>query len=289
MKIGFGIAALVLLGSAARTAQAAELKPETLKAWDAYVEESNARLQERLREGGKFLWMDESPERGKQVRDGRILAAPMAPKMPMRVPGGLIHHWIGAAYLPNTKVDDVFSVVRDYKRYKEIYAPTVIDSKPVARTETADKFAMVMMNKSFLMKRALDSEYQSSYVKLDAHRWYSTSATTRVQEIEDYGGAGEHRLPLGEGSGYIWRLYAITRFQETDNGVYVEVEGMALSRDIPAAVRFMVDPIVRRVSKSSVTMSLKQTEDAISNAGVQATTDSKSAQARAEGKSSSFR
>ena len=71
MKIGLGFAALALLGSAAGTARAAELKPETLKAWDQYVEEANARLQERLRDGGKFLWIDESPERGKQVRDDR--------------------------------------------------------------------------------------------------------------------------------------------------------------------------------------------------------------------------
>jgi len=280
VKIWPGFATVVL----ALSAQAAELKPETLKAWDHYIEESNARMQERIREGGRFLWVDELPERGRQVKEGRIVAAPMAPHMPMRVQGGLIHHWIGAAFLPNVKLENVLSTVRDYPRYKEYYAPTVIESKAKQRTETEDQFSMVMMNKSFLMKRALDSEYQSSYVKLDGRRWYSTSSTTRVQEIEEYGQAGEHRLPLNEGSGYIWRLHAITRFQEVDNGVFVEVEGMALSRDIPAAVRFMVDPIVRRVSKGSVTMSLKQTEDAISNAGAQASSDSKSAQARAGAK-----
>jgi hypothetical protein len=280
VKIWPGFATVVL----ALSAQGAELKPETLKAWDQYIEESNARMQERIREGGKFLWIDESPERGRQVKEGKIVAAPMAPHMPMRVQGGLIHHWIGAAFLPNVKLENVLSTVRDYPRYKEYYAPTVIESKAKQRTDMEDQFSMVMMNKSFLMKRALDSEYQSSYVKLDGRRWYSTSSTTRVQEIEEYGQAGEHRLPLNEGSGYIWRLHAITRFQEVDNGVFVEVEGMALSRDIPAAVRFVVDPIVRRVSKGSVTMSLKQTEDAISNAGVQANADSKGEQARSAAK-----
>jgi hypothetical protein len=263
VKIWTSFIALAVISSAA---QAAELKPETVKAWDQYIDQVNAHMQERARDGGKFLWVDEASDRGRQVREGKIVVAPMTQHTPMRVPSGLIHHWIGATFMPNTKIDGVFSVVRDYRRYKEIYAPTVIESKSMRQSDLEDEFNMVLMNKSLLMKRALDSEYQSTYVKLDAHRWYSTSYTTRVQEIEDYGEANEHRLPLNEGSGYIWRLYGITRFQETEGGVYVEVEGIALSRDIPGAFRLMVDPIVRRVSKGSVMTSLKQTEDAISSA-----------------------
>ena len=30
------------------------------------------------------------------------------------MPGGLIHHWIGAVFVPNVKLDDVFDVTRDY-------------------------------------------------------------------------------------------------------------------------------------------------------------------------------
>jgi hypothetical protein len=280
VKIWCGSVIVLLVGAA----QAAELKPETLKAWDQYIEEVNARMQERAREGGTFLWVNEAADRGREVSEGRIVVAPMAQHTPMRVPSGLIHHWIGAALVPNTKMEEVLSVVRDYPRYKEIYAPTVIESKAVRQTDSEDQFDMVLMNKSLLMKRALDSEYQSTYVRLDAKRCYSTSYTTRVQEVEDYGQANEHRLPLNEGSGYIWRLYGITRFQETDNGVYVEVEGIALSRDIPGAFRMMVDPIVRRVSKGSVMTSLKQTEDAISNAASQGSGGGKTAQASAGGK-----
>jgi hypothetical protein len=282
VKIWQGVAAVLLAG----VAQAAELKPETVKAWEQYIEDANSRMHERAKSDGTFLWMDEAADRGRQVREGRIVVAPMTQHTPMRVPSGLIHHWIGVTFLPNTKLDEVFSVVRDYGRYKDYYSPTVIDSKPVRQTDSADEFAMVLMNKSFFMKRALDSEYQSSYVRLDARRWYSTSYTTRVQEVEDYGQANEHRLPMNEGSGYIWRLYGITRFQEADGGVYVEVEGIALSRDIPAALRFMVDPVVRRVSKGSVMASLKQTQDAISNAAVQAKTRSNAPPEQSGGKQS---
>jgi hypothetical protein len=38
---------------------------------------------------------------------------------------------------------------------------------------------------------------------------------------------------------------------------------MVLSREIPAAMHWAVDPIVRRVSKSSLTTSLRQTQAAV--------------------------
>jgi hypothetical protein len=43
----------------------------------------------------------------------------------------------------------------------------------------------------------------------------------------------------------------------------VELEAIALSRDIPASLHWIVAPIVRRASKSSLALSLEQTEHAI--------------------------
>jgi hypothetical protein len=48
--------------------------------------------------------------------------------------------------------------------------------------------------------------------------------------------------------------------------MYVEIEAMALSRDIPAAFRWIADPIVRKVSKNSLLTSLRQMQDAIRSA-----------------------
>jgi hypothetical protein len=43
--------------------------------------------------------------------------------------------------------------------------------------------------------------------------------------------------PEDEGIGLIWRLSSITGLEERDGGVYAELEAIALSRDIPTAVR----------------------------------------------------
>jgi hypothetical protein len=58
-------------------------------------------------------------------------------------------------------------------------------------------------------------------------------------------------------------LFSIIRLEQNDGGVYVEMEAIALSREIPGAVRLIVDPIVRRVSHNSILTSIQQTEEAV--------------------------
>jgi len=71
-----------------------------------------------------------------------------------------------------------------------------------------------------------------------------------------------YRFPPSCGT-LIWRLSSITRLEERDGGVYAELEAIALSRDIPAAFRVFLPPIVRRVSRDSLATSLHQTKVAI--------------------------
>jgi hypothetical protein len=247
---------------------AAELKEETLKAWNEYVRAANSRMQERANAGKHFLWIDEAPDRRRETHAGEILVSGMGQRNPKRVPSGLIHHWIGAAFIPNTKLEDVFAVVRDYSRYKEFYKPAVIDSRPVSQSGTHDRFSMLLLNRAVLKRTALETEYESSYYQVDAMRWYSTATATRLQEIDDYGESGERKLASNEGRGLIWRLHSISRFEERDGGVYVELEAIVLSRDIPASFRWIVDPIVRRVSRDALSMSLRQTSNAVSSTAI---------------------
>jgi hypothetical protein len=239
----------------------------TLSAWERYVQSADASMQDRLRPGGHFLWTDENAARRSQLRAGEILVAEAGEHNPKKVPSGLVHHWIGAAFIPNAKLSDVFGVVRDYPNYKTYYDPTVVDSRTIFRAPEIDRFSMLLMNKAMFLKVALENECETTYAQAGPNRWYSLASTIRVQEIEDYGEPTERKLPTGEGSGYIWRLHSITRYEERDGGVYIEVEAMALSREIPMAVRWVVDPIVRRISKGSLVTSLKQTQGAVNSTG----------------------
>src|SRR6185437_9768375 len=75
--------------------------------------------------------------------------------------------------------------------------------------------------------------------------------------------ADEHEAAADTGLGLIWRLYSISRFEQRDGGMYVELEVVALSRDVPGAIRWLVNPIVRRTSRSSIYVSLQKTEEAV--------------------------
>jgi hypothetical protein len=122
---------------------------------------------------------------------------------------------------------------------------------------------MRVVNKEVVAQTALDMEYETCYFKVDELRWYSITHTTRVQEIRHYGESNEQQLPPDHGSGYVWRLCSIARYEQRDGGTYVEVEAIALSRDIPLGLRFLVSPIVRHVSRNSILTSLQQTKDAV--------------------------
>ena len=112
--------------------EGADLKEQTLNAWDAYIQTANAEMDHRLQ--GPFLWVDEVPDRIQQVRAGEILVSSVGQHNPKGVPSGLIHDWMGAAFIPNATLEDVLSVARDYGHYKEIYKPTVVDSKLLSST-----------------------------------------------------------------------------------------------------------------------------------------------------------
>lgn len=259
--VGAFLAAVLLILAASLTSKGAELSPETLKAWDAYVQAQNARAA-GYTDATPFLWSDESPDRLRRLHQGETVVAPVGAN-PHRVPHGLIHHWIGAAFLPGARLDDVLSVVRDYGKYEEFYAPNVIESRVLHLTGTEDTFSLRMLNKAAVAKFALDTDFQTTYMRLNNNKWYSIAHTTRVREVENYGFAGEHEAAADTGRGLIWRLYSISRFEQRDGGVYVELEAIALSRDVPGALRWMVDPIVRRTSRSSIRVSLQKTEGAV--------------------------
>ena len=212
---------------------AATLKQESVQAWDRYFAAAQANFAKHTQENATFLWVDESPSHRQRVRAGEIVVAETNSGGSKKAPNALIHDWTGAAFIPGAKVDDVVSVVRNYGRYKEYYSPTVIRSKVVEQNSSIDHFSIVMMNKSLVVKTAIETDCQADYHQVSDKRWYAISNATRIQEIDDFGRPGEHRLPVGEGGGYLWRLATITRFEERDGGVYMEVEALALSRDIP--------------------------------------------------------
>jgi hypothetical protein len=254
---------LLLLIAVGPFTRAATLKPETQIAWDAYVQQATTAMQARLQAGAHFLWLEEETGRMEFVRTRGPLIGPISKHIPKKVSNGLIHDWLGAGFVPNARIEDILRVVRDYDSYKRIYRPGVIDSLSHSSEGEKDLFFMRLANRSIVSKTALDAECEAHYIRVDDHRWYGYSNTIHIRELAHFGTQKQETLAEDTGTGLIWRLSSITRLEERDGGVYAELEALALSRDIPGALRLFVTPIVRRVSRDSLATSLHQTRLAI--------------------------
>ncbi len=260
--MGFlGIAAVVA-GVAARGG-AAELQSATANAWEEYLREASARADARVEGSKPFLWMDEAADRALRVQRGEIVVAPAVGHGTEPVPNGIIHDWIGAVFVPGATIESLLCVVHDYDRYKDIYKPVVTDSRSLDSGEAAQEFSMVWQRHVLFVNAAMQGRYRVSEVRLDAHRGYSIVHATTLQQIEDYGRASQHLLPPDTGGGFIWRIYSISRYEERDGGLYLEIEAIALSRDVPASLKWLVNPVVNHLSVNSLTTTLGQTRAAV--------------------------
>jgi hypothetical protein len=244
---------------------AAELQPDTLRAWESYIQSGDARMRERLTSARGFLWTDESSDRLARVKRGEIVVAPRVGNGMENVPNGLVHDWIGAAFIPNAKVEDLLAVLQDYDHYKEIYKPVVAESKTLAQNPTDQEFSMVWRRKVLSVSAAMQGRYRARSVIVDECRGYSMADTEEVREIEHYGNGAERLLPPDTGNGYIWRLHSAISYERRDGGVYLEVEAIALTRTIPASLRWLVGSMVNHLSVNSLTMTLRQTRDAVTS------------------------
>jgi hypothetical protein len=251
----------------AEDVQPVQLKPETLQAFEAYVREAEAAMEQTL-DGEAFLWSDGDPKRAKQVRQGKIVAQLWRGKSPVQVPSGLIHDWIGAAFLPGATVAAILTRIQDYDNHKKIYRPEVIDSKLIARRDDDFQIYLRVLKKK-IVTVVLDTDHYVHYFHLsgaggpDGTRWGCRSYTTRTAEVDDAGKPNEKVQPPDTGYGFLWRMNTYWRFEERDGGAYAECRAISLTRDIPAVLKWIVEPMVRSLPKDTLIHTLKATRDAV--------------------------
>jgi hypothetical protein len=256
------LAALLFLFGAAAS-DAAELKEDTVQAWDAYIRSINSNMAGRGTGGGAFLWVDSSPDLGPRVRRGEVLVAGHDLRV---VPHGLIHHWVGAMFIPNATLDEVRGVLDDYVHYPDFYRPIVAKSKLVERTDDCEKVTLLMVQKAFSVTGAVQADEEIQTIQLDADKMYSFTRSVHAQEIANYGRADERLLPEGRGPGYVWRMFGITRLEQRDDGVYVEMETIALSRGIPVEFRWLIKPLTEKLPRNIMFEMLNDTGAAVKQA-----------------------
>ncbi len=165
--------------------------------------------------------------------------------------------------MPNASVSSVVAQLNDYERYRQYFQPNVVDAHLLTHAGDKYEFSMVLRQKVLFVTPVLEGDYESETTKIDDDRWYTVSHTTRLQDVENYGEPGQRKLPPDQGYGYLWRIHNITRIEERDGGVYIEIEAMTLSRDVPAGLRWVIEPVVRQLPRNSLEATLQKTRDAV--------------------------
>jgi hypothetical protein len=268
VNVRAGLAAALVLGCRALAGgydpafEGTLLNTDAMRAFEQYIGVTETRVEGRVRGRGHFLWIDDERGRRERVRAGEVLVEPFGADQPTEVPGGLVHDWIGAVFIPGTTLDRTLALVQDYDHHKQVYQPEVMDSRLISRN--GDHFAVYLrLRKKKLMTVVLDTEHDARYVRLDRARSYSVSRSTRIVEVENAGRPDERTLGAGADHGYLWKLNSYWRFVESDGGVYVECEAVSLTRGIPHGLGWLIGPIVTSLPRESLANTLAATRVAL--------------------------
>ncbi len=262
---------LALLALGITRVKGAELRPQALDAFTQYARSTEARIQGELNRPGGFLYVDGLPatqrtqvlailRRGDiymerlKTRDanGRVLGAPDA----------IIHHWLGAVFIPCVTLQQTLDLVKDYDHHQDIYKPEVVRSRLISHNGNDFKI-YYRFRKKKIITVTLNTEHEVCYFPVDATHCWSRSYSTRIAEVTDADSPREGEKPLGRDGGFLWQLFSYWRFEERDGGVFVECESISLTRDVPTLLKPLINPFITGIPKESLQMTMGSTRSAL--------------------------
>jgi hypothetical protein len=254
---------MVLATSAAVTA-AAELKPQTVRAFDRYVQLTEERMRAEIDGRAAFLWLDrlDAADRDQvivRLRSGEVVVERLETRDgrdEVDIPSGMVHHWVGTILIPGVTLDRTIAMVQDYDRYPEIYAPDVRAATVRAREDNRFEVYLRLYTKKVLTWVA-DTEHRVEYVAVGDTRMHVPSRSTRILEIEHPDTPRERTKPEGDDRGFAWRLNNYCSFEERAEGILMQCESITLTRGIPFLLGVVVRPFVTSVPREKLTLTLE--------------------------------
>jgi hypothetical protein len=251
------------------SAMAHQPKPETLAAYEHYRNLTEARM-DADRQAGHFLYFDRFPaarraEIDAQLRRGEFYLEQLRTlkgdkKIP--VPGGLIHHWIGAAFIPGATLAQTKAVLEDYEHQKTTYHPDVRKSRLVSQNgDTRDVF--LQFYSKTIVTAVFNVNFASTTTDYSPTQSQVRACSTRVADVEDFGTPNERELAPADSRGYLWQLCTWWHIEEKSGGTYIQVEAIELSRTVPFIFAWLVNPIIRDVPKTFLSHLLTATRKAV--------------------------
>ena len=242
---------------------AADLQAQAAQNYARYIALTQAQVDAELAQSGSYLWVERLPEARRtetlaQLHSGGVVIEKLETLddgKPIAVPGGLIHHWIGTAFVPGATLAQTLAFMQDYDHKVEYFKPDIVRSK-ILKHEGDDYFVLLRFYQKKIITTVIDTDQEVHYHVVDKTHAWSRSNATRVQEVDNPGKSDERLEPEGHDRGFVWKLNTFWRFEEKDGGTYLECQAISLSRDIPTGLGWMVGSFVSSVPRESLTFTL---------------------------------
>lgn len=236
------------------------LKDETREAFDSYVKDFEARAELEIKPNKDFLWRENlSQDELERLRSGEILVEQVESNV--SIPSGLLHDWVGVVFIPEVESEAVLALLTDFDQHAEIY-PEVSEARLVS-DEGAQYRSYLRLIKKQVLTVVLDTEHEGRVERPDAGRIYLISHSTRISEVRNPGAGNEEILPVGDDSGFLWRLNAYWAIDQKEDGVLLGCRSISLSRDIPWGLGWMIKPFIQNMPHSTLEETLQATRLAL--------------------------
>ncbi len=268
-KILLMLSGVVLVPLTGTSASATELKPETAAAFDQYIHATEAHMQDAVSQG-RFLFLDDLPKSRcvqsyQQVQRGGIYVQALhslEDNHSIRIPSGLIHHWVALVFIRNATLTQAVDVLQDYEHHKDFYKPMLRDSKLIDRNGNNFKIFLQFSNTAGATV-VLNAEFNVTATRFSDTQYQLALHSTRIAELANPGKPDEHELPVGDDRGFMWRLNTYWRIEEKDGGVYIQNESVELSRTVPAIIAWFVNPFIKSIPRGILVNLLSVTRKAV--------------------------
>lgn len=243
------------------------LRPETTRAFDAYITRTDSSNAASLT-NGPFLWVDELEKSARdaaygKLKHGEVLMRRITPTGEFaELSGGMIHDWEGMVFIPNTTLKDVLLFLQDYDHQSTYFAPDVEKSRILEHSGNHFHIFLRFRRKK-IVTVVLNTEHDVNYFSDSATRAHSRSSATRIAEVEDPGESSEKEKPPGRDNGFMWRMETWWRMEEKDGGVYLQNQVVSLSRNIPTGLGWAIEPFVTSIPKESLEFTLGSVRRAV--------------------------
>lgn len=236
-------------------------------AFNAYVGKVETRLAEQHRSPNGFLVSAGSnSQTDRRLQQGDFIIEQLTPANEAELPGGLLHHWRGTAFVLGATAGDFERLMKDFSSYPQRFSPQVVQARIVSPQagQIGDRFTATMrVRQHHVITVVMDTSYEVTFGQLDRRHGYSSSRSTRISEIASPGTATEHALRDDEEHGFLWRQNIYWSYEERDGGLYMQVESISLTRAIPTGLGWIVRPYVESVPRESLEFTLRAASNAL--------------------------